>query len=314
MLDFKLRCNNFILNWNIIDDVFEGTGDYIYPVCSYLFIDEEKILNEKILQEYLDIFNQHQEIFSNFSGDHIPALFTCLLASMSNPTRHLKNAIQFYKELCQHFQSSEYLMIGAIFMVDVIRPNQYIEIAKRTKDIYDIMEGAHRILTAKEHIVFAMFMAASARSNTKYIVNASEYYNQLKKKFSAGGPLLSISYAISMYDWTNKPSRVINLFDILVSNKLHYGTSHELSTLGVAAMSNAHLKLMAPQIVTTNKILFNLKNYGNSISAKKAKLAHASMIVSSVYPHAKTDTMDKISIKTSVARYSLFLTALAGKI
>ncbi|ONI46672.1 hypothetical protein AN643_01385 [Candidatus Epulonipiscioides saccharophilum] len=314
MLDFKMRCSNFVVNWNTIDEVFKGTGNYIYPVCAYLFVNEEKLLTEEMLLEHLDIFNQYQDIFSTFPDDHIPALFTCLLATMRNPIQELENSIELYTELCKYFKGSENLMLGSIFVNGLIRRNQYAEIAKKTKDIYSLMESAHRILTSKEDIVYAMFMAISARNNAKYIVSAADYYNQLKKKFSSGGTLLSLSYTLSMYDWANKATRVTQLYNCLVSNKHYYGTSHELSTLGVVAMTNAHLKLMAPQIVTANKILFALKDYSSATSAKKARLVHASMIVSSVYPYAKNETAEKIAIKTSVARYSLFLTAVTGKI
>ncbi|WP_305768344.1 DUF4003 family protein [Candidatus Epulonipiscium viviparus] len=307
-MDFRLLCEDFILNWDTIGEVFGGAGFYVYPMCSYLFLEKNQMPDTQKLLDCIELFDQNSHLFTDSLSEHIRPVIVCLLATCEDPKQTLNDSLKFYQEFCKHFPKSDYLIFGSMIMSHFVTSTNFATTAKQTKDLYVLMETAHRLLTSQEDIVFAMMMTLSSKSNVKLILDADSCYKVLKKKFSANGEVQSLSHVLALYNWVNKGERVINLHRLLASKKYNYGVDHELPVLGVVAMINTTLGELTDNIILVDQTLKRLKNYGATASGKKRRLTHAAMLVSCIY----SSSTDNMLIAALAATHVSLVAAVAG--
>lgn len=145
-------CENFIENRDTIKSALGWESAYLYPVCAAIFTDKGMRANREKLLYCRDVLKAKTGIFSNFRGYGKLAMIS-ILATGSSPEDKLQKALVVYDALKGHFYSSPYLPVTSMILAELVEPEQYSEIAMRTRRIYNLMKKEHPFLTSGEDSV-----------------------------------------------------------------------------------------------------------------------------------------------------------------
>ena len=90
----------------------------------------------------------------------------------------------------------------------------------------------------------------------------------------------SLSHVLSLIEGTaeEKCRRTLELFDLLKQQGIKYGTSYELPTLGVLALSSMDLEETASNVVRINGFLSQQKGFGAFGIGAKQRFMYAGML------------------------------------
>lgn len=277
-------CKEFIENRDIVKSVFSWDNSYVYPVCAAVFMDKRKKADAETLEKSKAILKKHTGVFSNFRNTVRPAMVS-MMAVEEDPEKKLQKALQIYEELKEYFWGSEYLPVAAMMLADMVEPENYKEVAARTRHIYMLMKDEHPFLTSSEDSVLAALLALTKKSDEEIVAETESCYQNLKNEFFSGNAVQSLSHVLALCDGAAevKCQKVMELFGILKENGRKYGTSYELATLGVLAMLPANLKTIAEDVLAVDEFLAEQKGYGILGPGKAQRLMHAAMIVTSDY-------------------------------
>lgn len=274
-------CENFIGNRNTIKNTFIWESSYMYPVCAAIFTEKGLSADAEQMLRCRDLLKAQTGIFSNFRGDGKLAILS-MLAVDENPAEKLERSLQVYELLKEHFFSSSYLPIASMVIADMTEPQQYDDIAARTRHIYNLMKQEHPFLTSSEDSVFAALLALSSLTDEQVVQETENCYDYLKTEFFSGNAVQSLSHVLALGEGTaeEKCRRTMELYKGLKKQGYKYGTSYELATLGILALLPVDADSVMRDITEADDYLSAQRGYGILGLGRKQRLMHAGMLVS----------------------------------
>ena len=280
--DLRNKCILFIKNRDTFKAAFPFENSSLFPICASILTDKERVADPEVLKETRKMLKSRVNVFSNFrSNCELPIL--AMLDVDSDPEWRLDDAIKLYESLKDHFFSSEYLPLAAMVLSGT---TERANAAERTRRIYDLMKKEHPFLTSSEDCVFAALLAVSEKGDQELIREIETCYDTLKAKFYDRNALQSLSHVLALIGdefaaASDKCRNTIRLYDMLKEKKQRYGTSYELSTLGVIANLPGELDEICRDLIEVSEFLKTQKGYGIFGCDKQQRLLHAAMIVTS---------------------------------
>lgn len=284
------RCDLFIRNRDIIKSEFGWENAYIYPLCASLLTAKGRAADVGILKDSRQLLKQKTGIFSNFRGTSKMATITMLSIS-PNPEDKMERMLAVYSELKEVFWGSEYLAVAAMAIADLAQPHQYGRVVQRTRTIYNRMKDAHPFLTSKEDSAFAALLALSELDDVYIEQEMERCYTILKPSFFSGNAVQSLSHVLSLGDSPaeKKCARAMDIYEHLKGRGYKYGTSYELSTLGVLALLNTDVAALAGDIMETDDFLRTQKGFRAFGIGAKQRLMYAGILTMCDYiPEVQT--------------------------
>lgn len=280
----KRRCELLVLNRDIIKAEFKWESSYMYPLSASLFAVNGETANADVMQRCKDLLKQKTSIFSNFRGTSKIATIS-MLAMSYNSDEKMDQIIGIYNDLKNLFFGSEYLTVTAAAISNLAETSQYQQIIKRTRVIYDLMKSSHPILTSGEDSPFAALLAVSDFDDS-YIAEESERcFSMLKPEFFSGNAVQSLSNVLTLgqQNTSEKCDRVLELYKYLRSNGYKYGKEYELATLGVLALLDVPVEVLAQDIMQADDFLKEQKGFGSFTIGSKQRLMYAGMMTMAEY-------------------------------
>ena len=213
----------------------------------------------------------------------------------------MKKTMQVYETLKKEFYGSEYLVLAAAVMADMVSEEQAIQMAKKARKIYDKMKKDHPFLTSGEDTVYAVLMAVSEKSDDKMMDEMEVCYKKLKESFYASNEVQALAHVLSVAEGSaeEKCNKVVALYDALRGAEVKYGKYYELVALASLAMLPVEQSVLVEDIKAVDAFLAEQKGYGFWGLDKKTRLMHAAMIVSCDY--IKNDTADIAAMTGAMA-------------
>lgn len=314
----RILCNDFIQNRDTIKRTLGWESSYLYPVCAAMFTDKRKQATEAALRQSRDILKMQTGIFSNFRSTSKLAMIT-MMAIDGDPEKKLKNALQVYGLLKEHFWTSDFLPMASMVITDMTEPEQYKEVAAKTRRIYNLLKNEHPFLTSSEDSIFATLLTLSDMTDAQIVNETERCYQLLKPEFFSGNAVQSLSHVLALCEGTpeNKCHRTMQLYNGLKARGCRYGTGYELATLGVLAMLPVELDQIIQDIIDVDRFLCGQSGYGIFGVGKNQRMMHAGMLVTSDYMdqnknHAMSSAAISSTISLIVAQQTATCAAIAA--
>lgn len=294
------HCNNFICNRDVVKSIFKWENDQIISASVTSFLNRGILADATKLEECKKLLKDNTGVFSNFRGNvEVPMVVQLAIADVS--ADKMKKTMQVYETLKKEFYGSEYLVLAAAVMADMVSEEQAIQMAKKARKIYDKMKKDHPFLTSGEDTVYAVLMAVSEKSDDKMMEEMEVCYKKLKESFYAGNEVQALAHVLSVAEGSaeEKCNKVVALYDALRGAEVKYGKYYELVALASLAMLPVEQSVLVEDIKAVDAFLAEQKGYGFWGLDKKTRLMHAAMIVSCDY--IKNDTADIAAMTGAMA-------------
>lgn len=294
-------CTDFIEDRDIIRSVFFWDTPTLYPVCAAVFTGSGTRADADRLKRCRDLLKEKTGLFSNFRSTVHPVML-CMMATDDDPEQRLDRSLQVYDALKEHFWTSTYLPVASMMAASSVPPEQYAELAARTRRLYERMKQDHPFLTSSEDSVFAAMLALSDKSDDALLEEAERCYQLLKPKFFSGNAVQSLSHVLALADGRaeEKCDAVLSLFEALKARGRKYGTDYELATLGVLATLPVPQESMVEDILEVDEFLSRQKGYGLLGISKPQRLMQAGMLVTTDLARS-SDAMQTAAIGSTIA-------------
>lgn len=295
------NCTSLLESRDRIKTVFGWDSGLIHLACAGIYVSKEKEVNISVLQDCKELLKQKVGVFSNFRSTARSPIAS-MLAVSENPERTLDNGLLVYHLLKKEFWSSTYLPLTAMVIAQLADPQQYETIAARTSKIYNRIKAEHPFLTSGEDSANCALLALSEKSDDELIYEIESCYQQLKPNFFSSNAVQSLSHVLALGQGSAeaKCSRTMELFNGLKETGYKYGTSFELPTLGVLALSDGPKDKMIQEIVEINNWLSTQKGFGffSSVTAKQ-RLMYAGIVTQREY--INNDAMQSTAVNSLIS-------------
>lgn len=277
-------CNNFIANRNMVNNVFKWENDLLVAAGSTTFLNRGVLADGEQLEKCKKLLKENVSIFSNFRGN-VELPLVCLLAASENAEEKLKKTKKYYEVLKQEFFGSEYLVLAAAVLADMVSEEQAVHMAEKARSIYNKMKQDHPFLTSSEDSVYAVLMAVSEKNDETLMEEMEVCYKKLKESFSASNEVQALAHVLSIAEGSTeeKCKKLVDLYDALRDAEIKYGKYHELVVLASLALLPVEQSVLVEDIKAVDAFLADQKGYGFFGLDKKTRLMHAAMIVSADY-------------------------------
>ncbi|MDD3414562.1 MAG: DUF4003 family protein [Lachnospiraceae bacterium] len=294
-------CNLLLDSREKIKTVFRWEGGLIHLACAGIYVLKQKEVEVSVLKDCKELIDQKVGIFSNFRGT-AKATIASMIAVSENPERTLNNGLTVYQLLKKEFFTSTYLPLTAMVIAQMAEPHQYETIAARTKRIYNQIKEKHPFLTSCEDSANCALLALSEKSDDELINEIEHCYQLLKPNFFSSNAILSLSHVLALGQGTaeEKCRKTMDLFNGLKAAGYKYGTSYELPTLGVMALSEGLKDEIIRDMLEINNWLASQKGFGlfSSVTAKQ-KLMYSGIVAQCQY--INSDTMQSTALNSTIS-------------
>ncbi len=295
------NCTSLIENRDRIKTVFGWDSGLIHLACAGIYVTKEKEVNVSVLLDCKELLKQRVGVFSNFRSTARSPI-AAMLAVSENPERTLDNGLLVYQLLKKEFWSSTYLPFTSMVIAQLADSHQYEAIVARTRRIYSRMKAEHPFLTSGEDSANCALLALSEKTDDALIYDIESCYQLLKPNFFSSNAVQSLSHVLALGQGTAeaKCKRTMDLFYGLKDQGYKYGTSFELPTLGVLALTDGPKDKMIQEMIQINNWLSNQRGFGffSSVTAKQ-RLMYAGMITQLEY--INSDTMQTTAVNSTIS-------------
>ena len=275
------RSENLVENKIKIKSIFPLESSVVHLACAGVYANKDAVVDEEKLLKCKVMLNSEVGFFSNFRSTARPIIIS-MLALNDDPEGLLSRALEVYGLLKEDFLSSIYLPLTAMVIAENAEPEQYREIARRTRGIYIQMKSEHPFLTSGEDSALCALMALMDKADSGMIQDSEECYRILRKRFRTSRSVQGLSNVLALFDTTpqEKCERTITLYEKLMAAGFRYGAGYELPTLGVLSMTGEDLDKLATDVGTVHSWLSKQKGFRmfSGIPSKQC-LMYAGMIV-----------------------------------
>lgn len=277
-------CSNFITNRNTVNSMFKWENDLLVAAGSTVFFNRNVVADAAKLENCKKILKENVGIFSNFRGN-VELPLVCMLAVSDCPEEKLQKTKKYYDVLKQEFFGSEYLVLAAAVLADMVPEEQVVRMAEKARSIYNKMKKDHPFLTSSEDSVYAVLMAVSEKGDEVLMEEMEVAYKKLKEHFSSSNEVQALAHVLSIAEGgvDEKCNKVVALYDALRDADVKYGKYHELVVLASLALLPVEQRVLVEDIKAVDAFLADQKGYGFFGLDKKTRLMHAAMIVSADY-------------------------------
>lgn len=297
-MEYELKeiCKRFINIKIDVKDNFKWQNKEVQNICSFLFFNLDASINSDKLSNSKKLFKENVGIFSNLNGNFRNQIIS-LMSLSSNPEQKVQQILSMYKSLKKFFPGSQYLVLASALLVDEIESQNYNELFSRAKSIYTAMKSKHRFITAKEDVVMCLLLALSSKSEEEIINETEEVYITLKKQFKEANARQSLSHILTLQDSNIEATcnKVSNLFNSLKENKIKYGTSYELQTLGLITCNSLSVEQIVSDFIEVDSYLKELKEYSKVSVPNKVRYTHVCILLAKYYGVNNTTSSTIIS-------------------
>ena len=317
--ELEKLCREYISSRDAVKDVFRWENDALHAVCANIFCAHGETADTERLKECRGIIRDSTGFLSKFRSKKVRSILAAMLSLENKPENRMTQANDYYRRLKRQFKGTEYLVLTAFLLADLMDQDLTEETISRGKEIYARMNRQHRILTNKTDSVFAMLMAFSGKTAEELTGETEACYQALNKKFSAGGAqtaaqVLSMAGGIP----EEKTQRVADLYNALHEAEIKYGHSGELAPLAALSLADTSLSDLTEEIKEADEFLKTQKGFDGSKDSERAQRAmYAVMIVSDQYAGTEqvnitvmTNTIDMLIAKQQASRISFFMNLL----
>ena len=293
-------CKDFIRNRDAVKSIFKWGNDRIVSASVTSFLNRGILVDVVKLEECRKILKQNTGVFSSFRGNvEVPMVIQLAIADV--PEDKMRRTMKVYEILRQEFWGSEYLVLAATVMADMVSDEQVVKMTEKARNIYDKMKKDHPFLISGEDNVYAILMAISEKSDDILMEEMEVCYKKLKERFSASNQVQALSHVLSIAEGSaeEKCNKVVSLYDALRDAEVKYGKYHELVVLASLAMLPVKQSVLVEDIKEVDAFLEQQRGYGFFALDKKTRLMHAAMIVSCDY--IKNDTSNIAAMTGALA-------------
>lgn len=306
-------CSSFISNRDTVKNVFKWENDQIVSASATSFLNQGILADATKLEECKKLLKENTGVFSNFRGNvEVPMVVQLAVADV--PADKLQKTLKVYEILKQEFCGSEYLVLAAAVLADIVSEEQALKMAQKARGIYNRMKQEHPFLTSGEDSVYAVLMAVSEKNDEALVEEAEVCYKKLKEKFSASNEIQALSHVLSIAEGNaeEKCSRVVALYEALKNAGMKYGKYYELVVLASLAVLPVDQKVLVEEIKAVDAFLTEQKGYGFFGLDKKTRLMHAAMLVSCSY--IRKDSKDIAAMTGTLAAVAAQQAAMCAAI
>ena len=293
-------CNNFISNRDAVKNVFKWENDQIVAASATTFLNRGMLADSAKLEECKKLLKENTGVLSNFRGNvEVPMVVQLAIADV--PGDKMKKTLKIYETLKQEFWGSEYLVLAAAVMADMVSEDQVVKMTEKARTIYNKMKKDHPFLTSGEDSVYAVLMAVSEKNDEVLMEEMEVIYKKLKENFSASNEVQALAHVLSIADGdaVEKCNKVVALYNALRAAEVKYGKYHELVVLASLALLPVEQNVLVEDIKAVDEFLAKQKGYGFLGLDKKTRLMHAAMIVSCDY--VQNDSADIAAMTGTLA-------------
>ena len=218
------HCKNFIDNRDIVKGTFKWENDLIVAASSTTFMNKGILADSAKLETCKKILKENTGVFSNFRGI-VELPMVVQLAVAENPEEKMQKTLKFYEILKKEFFGSEYLVLAAAVLADMVLEEQAVRMAEKARSIYNKMKKDHPFLTSSEDSIYAVLMAVSEKSDEVLMEEMEVTYKKLKESFSSGNEVQALAHVLSIAEGgaEEKCSKVVSLYDALRDADVKYG-------------------------------------------------------------------------------------------
>jgi hypothetical protein len=284
----KNKLDLFAENKAIIAKSFKWDNSYLYPACSLIYTSKGLQADVESLKYCCDIIKSNTGVFSSFRGIAKLAL-AANLSIEENPEEMFERYLKAHDCLQGLFGlgSSTYIPFAASVMAKLAQPEEYERISEKAGHIFKLIKKDHPILTSGEDAAYAVLFALSDvwGSASDAAAEVERCYQKTKTLCFSSNSIQSLAFvlALSPENADIKCSRTIELFNAFKEIGHKYGTSYELSSLGILATSVHESQPIVHEICQADNYLKELKGFGNFRFGAKMRLMYASVLTSSEY-------------------------------
>lgn len=297
----QLHAKQLIENREKIRTVFSWDSGLILLACAGMFTAKDRTVDVTMLQECKQLLKEKVGVFSGFRSTARTPIAS-MLAISGAPEKTLSNGRFVYDLLKKEFWSSTYLPLAAMLIAQMAPREDYERIVARTKQIYECMKKEHPFLTSGEDSSFCALLALSDKSNEVLLRDMEDCYQILKGNFFSSNAVQSLSHVLALCEGSPKVKceRTMELFSKLKEAGYRYGTSYELPTLGVLAMSEGSLDQIVVDMIEIDTWLSKQKGFGffSGISSKH-RLMYAGILAQKEY--ISEETMQTAVVNGTIA-------------
>lgn len=302
MDEITLRsCKQLIENRNLVKSVYPWESGLMHLCCAGIYSAKNQAVREDVLRDCKNLIKEQTGVFSNFRG-LVRCAVAAMLATSGSPERTLQNGLQVYELLKKEFWSSTYLPLTAMAVAQLAEPYRFGQIVTRTRALYSRMKQEHPFLTSGEDSAFCALLALSDQTDDALISHMEQCYQLLKPHFFSRNAVQSLSHVLALCQGSaqEKCQRTIALFEKLRAAGRKYGTSYELPTLGVLAMSGEDLDEVAGKMLEIDTWLSGQKGFGffSGVTAKQ-RLMYAGILTQQTYQNPAA--METAAVSSTVA-------------
>ncbi len=288
----KTICEQFIADRDLLKAIFPWDNIYIIPVCAVLAGSRRADVSEEKIKECRKLTEQHTSIFFSFRGNTMLPLAT-LLACAEDPLDQLQAAMCIYSEMKEHLYGTEYLALASAMLAGGIAREEVDAHAARAKELHMLMKQKHPLLTTSEDSVYAALLAFSDKSPETLVSEMELCFQALKPKFHDSASVQSAAQVLTITggDPAEKCGRLCALFDGLTAAGKPCGRFHELSALGVLALTGTDTDTLLEEIIGADNFLAGQKGYAVGGLDRKIRLLHAIMLVTILHDDDASPSM-----------------------
>lgn len=293
-------CGLFIENRDLLKNISKWQNPPMTALCAAAFCAEGKKVDPERFKQCRNLLREHSGLFSYFRGNLEPYLIS-RLSMQDDPSGKFDHIQQNYEILKQYFWSSEYLILIASVLSDMIPAEKTETCAARGKNIYEMMKKEHPFLTGSEDSIFAVLLAFSPLENQALITEMETCFQLLKRKFSGNG-IQSASHVLTLLPGKaeEKSEKFLSLYEVLADNGKKYGRYFELPALAALSAAVTDLKQAVSDIESIDDFLSAQSGYGIFGFSSKTRLMHAVTLLSCSILREKNDAPEETAAALSM--------------
>ena len=286
-------CYEFLLYRDQLKDGrFFHSYRQLYPLCAYICQIRHQEPNDEIMRLCREIVHEYAGFFSMFRGNGEEVMVT-LLSCESDPGACMELCDQAYSTLKTEFHASHYLPMLAYYMATSMPAERFYEFTEGTRDLFEVFNSLHPLLTSEEDTLFIGLLNASGRYHREIVEEAQEIYEMLVDDFAFHkNSVHSLSHALTLCPGAApaKAARFRNLFRQLREMDYRYGKDYEIIALGILANMGYETEQIMEDFIRVDEYLAGSDGYGwFGGFSKRTRYLHAVLILSVYYHNGSSE-------------------------
>lgn len=279
--------------------------------CLYAVRNQEKTVEE--LKAAKALLKSKVGAFSSFRGSGEQAII-CALAAADDPEMLLEQSLKAYQYLKKQFLFTDYLPMAAVLVAQSVPESRYGEVAERTRQIYQLIQKDHPVLTGQEDELMCVLLALQDASAEQQAENCEYCYQKLKGNFgvlASGDGIQSLSEVLAAAggNLEENCNRAIDLYRHFKEQGSAISNGYELGALGALAILPVNLPQLEAEVLELSDALKQQKGYGFFGIGREGRMVHAALLAATEYAADETGVITAIqgTISAIIAEEVLLL-------